>query len=469
MRADSDSPVDQETLGQLTQIVGRDFVATEHERIVDYLADETGPPVRPQAAVAQAIVKPGNATEVAEILRLANAKAVPVFPRGGGTGLCGGAVPTLPGIVLSTERLKSLHVDKDNLMAVVGAGVTLGELTGEVELQGLFFPPHPGDESAMVGGLVACNAGGARALKYGVMRNYVKGMEIALSSGELLTLGGKLIKDNTGLDLMHLVVGSEGTLCVITGVSVRLHARPACTRTMVVPFKTRRSALSAVPVLLRSGVLPLAIEYIERELAELAAAHVNLDWPCRHGSAYLIVILDGRGEEDVNYQCRSIEGVCRRYGCLEPIIGQTKKEQERVLRIRSNVYPALKRDLCDALDVAVPPASLCTLMDAIDEIAKEFGTVIPVCGHAGDGNLHPTLMRDLLDAGEDRVRQAKKAVYEEALRLRGTMTGEHGVGKIRVDDLDLFVDSRCLDLMRLVKHAFDPKGILNPGCILPQG
>jgi glycolate oxidase len=452
---------------KLKDIAGNQWVITDRERMIDYLTDETAATVKPKPAKELILVKPASAQEVSRVLKLANLERIPVFPRGGGTGLCGGAIPTVNGIVLSLERLKGLEVDKDNLMAIAEAGVTLQELIEKVEAEGLFFPPHPGDESAQVGGLVACNAGGARAVKYGVMRSYVKGIEAVLPTGEILSLGGMLLKDNTGYDLMHLIIGSEGTLAVITRAILRLYPRVAASATMIVPYDNRNDAINAVPRILQSGIIPLAAEYMDRLVVEISAANLGMEWPSKAGTGYLMFIVEGRSDEEVHLQLERISEICQSYHGLEPVIGETKKEQEKVLKIRSNIYSATKRGLvADALDVAVPPASMGSLMDAIDRVANEFSTVIPMVGHVGDGNLHPTLIKSLADGGLQNLKKAKREIYKEALKLGGTMTAEHGVGKIRIPEIDMFLNKKELGLMRGIKKVFDPNGILNPGCAI---
>ncbi len=452
-------------VNKLKTIVGTKWVITDREQMLDYLTDETAPTVKPEPASDVVLVKPASAPEVSKILKLTNREKIPVFPRGGGTGLCGGAIPTENGIILSLERLKGIEIDRDNLMAIAEAGVTLKELIEKVEEAGLFFPPHPGDESAQVGGLVACNAGGARAVKYGVMRSYVKGIDVVLPTGEILRLGGELLKDNTGYDLMHLIIGSEGTLAVITRVVLRLYPRVAASATMIVPYENRHDAINTVPKVLQSGIIPLAAEYMDRLVVEISAASLGVEWPSKTGTGYLMFILEGQNEEDVHSQLERICEICQSYHGLEPVIGETEKEQEKVLKIRSNVYSATKRGLvADALDVAVPPASMGKLMDAIDRVANEFGTVIPMVGHVGDGNIHPTLIKSLADTGMQNLKKAKKEIYKEALKLGGTLTAEHGVGKIRIPDVDIFLDKKKLELMRGIKEVFDPNGILNPGC-----
>ncbi len=453
---------------ELQEIVGEGWVITERERMLDYLVDETAVEVRPQPAGEVVLVKPANSEEVSRILKLANNQGIPVFPRGGGTGLCGGAIPTEIGIILSLERMNKIEVDQDNLMAIAEAGVTLKELIEKVEQEGLFFPPHPGDESSQVGGLVACNAGGSRAVKYGVMRSYVKGIDAVLATGELLRLGGKLLKNNTGYDLMHLIIGSEGTLAVITRVILRLFPQLGASATMIIPYDNRHDAINTVPKILQSGVTPLAVEYIDRGPIEISAEHFNMEWPCKTGAAYLMIIVDGKSEEEVYADCEKISGICKRYNGLEPVVGKTRKEQERVLKIRSNMYLVAKPKIADSLDAAVPPASMGTFMDAIDKIAVRFGTSIPMHGHAGDGNLHPHLMKDLVEKGGENLKEVKREIYREALKLGGVMTAEHGLGRIRLPDLDIFLGQKHVELMRGIKKVFDPQGILNPGCAIRE-
>jgi glycolate oxidase len=235
---------------------------------------------------------------------------------------------------------------------------------------------------------------------------------------------------------------------------------------MIVPYDNHHDAINTVPEILQSGIIPLAIEYMDRISVETSARHLGLEWPCQTGAAYLMIILEGQSEEDIFSQCERISGICRRHRGLDAVIGVTGKEQEKVLKIRSNIYSAMKRDLADDLDIAVPPANMGKLMDAIDRIAAEFGTVIPITGHAGDGNLHPKLIKPLAEESLQKLKKVKREIYEEAFKLGGTMTGEHGLGKIRIPDVDIFLDKKKLELMRGIKQVFDPNGILNPGCVL---
>lgn len=443
-------------------IVGKNYVVTERALFESYLTDETAEPVRPQPATELILVKPANTQEVSKILHFANENKVPVFPRGGGTGLVGGAVPTESGVILSMERMNEIEIDGENLMAVAEAGVTLGKLLSSAEEAGLFFPLHPGDETAQVGGLVATNAGGVRAIKHGVMRNFVKGMEVVLPTGEILRLGGKLQKNNVGYDLINLIIGSEGTLAVITKVILRLYPKFEATATLIVPFDDRHDAVNSVPRMLQDGRMPLAVEYVERDLMEKTARHIGETWPVKEGKCYLLIIEAESSRDQVLSESLKIAEICKRNGSLEPLFAEPRDEQERILRIRSNIYSALKPGTVDILDVTVPPANVGELIDAVDKISKKHGAYLPTYGHVADGNLHVHVMKkENRDIGY--VEELRSEIYEAATKLGGVITGEHGVGKIRTDKLHLYLDEKELELMRRIKEIFDPNNILNPG------
>jgi glycolate oxidase len=413
------------------------------------------------------LVKPANTQEVSEILKIANANRVPVYPRGGGTGLVGGAVPTASGIILSMERMDKIEVDKENLMVVAEVGVTLEKLLSSVDDAGLFFPLHPGDESAQVGGLVATNAGGARAVKYGVMRNYVRGMEVVLPTSEVLMLGGKLQKNNVGYDLMHLIMGSEGTLAVITKVILRLHPKFGATATLIIPFNSRHDALKSVPKILREGIMPLAVEYVEKKLMENTAKQIGETWKVEEGDYYLMIMLAEYSKDLILSESIKITDLCKKDGALEPLFIDSIREQKRILNIRSKIYSALKPETADILDVTVPPANIGRLIDAVDEIAKKCGTYLPVYGHAADGNLHVHIMKKEGE-GLEYIKKLRNEIYKVGLQLGGVITGEHGIGKIRTESLHLCLDEKQIYLMKKIKRVFDPNNILNPGCILPD-
>jgi len=449
----------------LKKIVGEDWVITARDQMQTYLYDETTPYQRLEPAEDVVVVKPATAEEISEILKIANKDKTPVYPRGAGTGLVCGAVPTQDGIVISMERFDKIdEIDKDNLMMVAGAGVTLAQLLEAVEEADLLFPPHPGDEGAQVGGMIAANAGGSRAVKYGVVRQYVKGLEVVLPTGEIAHMGGKLMKNNTGLDLMQLLIDSEGILGIITKATMRLYPKFAGTATLVVSFEDRHKAIDTVPKILQSGVIPMAIEYVDHNVIELSAENLGVKWPAQNGRAHLILILAGANEDDVYFQAETMSEVCQANGAVDVLIAERREEQADILKIRSEVYSAMKPRIAGDSDITVPPANLGKMLDALDEIAKKYDTTIYTIAHAGDGNFHPYMLKELIERGTAEV--VKEEIYKEAVKLGGVITGEHGVGKIRLKYLDYLMEPKQEEIMRGIKKVFDPNNILNPGAAI---
>ena len=451
----------EELVKELALIVGEDWITLEEERILGYLYDQTPDPMKPEPSKDVIVVKPKNAEEVSKILLVANKCRVPVFPRGGGTGLAAACMPTMSGIILSLERMNKISIDKDNLMAEAEAGATLGDLIKAADEAGLFFPLHPGDEGAHIGGLIACNAGGVRAVRTGVMRNYVKGIEVVLPTGEMLSLGGKLVKNNAGYDLMQLIIGSEGTLGIITKAWIRLQPRPQASATIIIPFEDKRKALEFVPKIFQMGVFPLAIEYMEKELVDQTAEILGMSWPCKEGKYHLMLILAETSEEALLTECEKLMDLCEKVGVLEPIIAERREEQAKILKIRSEIYSALKNELIDILDTTVPPSKMVDLIESVNKLAKKYETYIPAFGHAGDGNLHLHIMRKE-GWGRDDYDRLRDEIYEKTIQLGGTITGEHGIGYVRRECFKKFVDRKALELMKEIKRIFDPNNILNP-------
>jgi glycolate oxidase len=378
----------------------------------------------------------------------------------------GGSIPTENGIVVSLERMDKVVVDTANLMVVAEAGVTLEKLTATAESFGLCFPLHPGDEAAQVGGLIATNAGGANAVRHGVMRNYVRGIEVVLPSGDVMTLGGKLHKDNVGYDLMQLIIGCEGTLAIVTKAILKLYPKCEVTAILIVPFDSRLDALRTVPKILQSGRAPLGIEYVERDVMEITAHALSETWPSKQGSCYLLITIAETSRDQLLSESVRIEEICEKNKCLEILFADTPRERYRIERIRSNLYSVLKAAIADILDVTVPPASIGKLMDAVDETSREYSIRLPVYGHAGDGNLHVHIMRDE-KTSEDFVDEVRGRIYDAALKLDGVITGEHGIGKTRIGCVSSYLAADELELMRKIKRTFDPNEILNPGVKIP--
>jgi len=454
---------------RLKDIVGEEYVLTGKDIVQDYLLDETPPGIRPKPAECVVVVKPGSAQEISDILKLANELKVPVFPRGAGTGLVGGAIPTKDGIVISLERLnKILEIDTENMMAVVEAGVPFSVLNIEANKYGLWFPPHPGEESAQIGGVTACNAGGVRCIKYGVVRDYVKGLEVVLPTGEILTLGGKVYKDVSVYSLLHLLIGSGGTLGIITKVIVRLYPKPKTMASIVVAYDDRHKAIETVPAILKEDITPLAIEYMERDFVELSAKRIGKRWPMSSGDFFLYMIITGDSEKDAYITADTIYKICEKYDSVDGLIETSIPKQEDLLAIRSNLYTVIKDAAIDLLDITLPRANMAKFLDKLEDIGKKYNARIPFLGHAGDGNLHVFIL-DENNAGprkEDREKVLEEIYYLNK-ELGGVVSGEHGLGKTHTKIFAKLVDKEQIELMKKIKKVFDPNDILNPGCIIP--
>lgn len=456
-------------VAELQDIVGENWVITKREQMLNYLKDEVFDSVLPDIAENVILVKPANSTEISKILKLANKRKFPVVVRGGGSGLAGGAIPTIDCVLLSVERLDKIEeIDKANLMITAQGGVTYSALIEAAEDAGMFFPPKPGDVGAVVGGIVACNAAGARTVKYGGTRNFVKGLEVVLPTGEIVNLGGKLIKNAMGLDLLHLMIGSEGTLGVITKAVFRLTPKPPYSCTLVASFNERLEAMKVAPRLAPQMIIPLAGEYLDHDLCELSAKYLGAEWPAKKGNAHIFYICIGETEDEVYSQAERISKICDENGAIDVLMAETKAEQDNILKIRGEIASAQKSagNVGDFLDVCVPPAKLTDLMEGILKIEKKYNTRIPVTGHSVDGNLHPTPLKELADRG--LLEKVKEDIYKETIRLGGVISGEHGLGTIRLHNTHLWPEPKIWELMRGIKKAFDPNNILNPHRAFPD-
>ena len=454
--------------------VGRDNAFSDPDKAVDYGHDEFS--LKEIAREPDLVVKPRTSAEAAEVIRIAGAHGVPVTPRGGATGLCGGCVPLHGGVVLSLERMdRVLEVDADNQMAVTEAGVRLSDFVKAVEEGGLYFPPHPGDESAMMGGLVATNAGGSRAVKYGTIRNYVRGLEVVTPAGDVLRLGGKLEKSSTGYNLMHLFIGSEGTLGVVTKVILHLNTKPGTMRSLVVPFAELEPALETVPLIMKRGVVPLAIEFLEIEPITLTEEHIRKKWPTKLGATHLLVILDAPSEAEMDRLSEAVAAVCCEKGAIDVFIADTPSKQDEVLAIRSKIYDAIKSGTVEILDIAVPRAEVAGHVRKVRQVAAKYGMWLPTFGHAADGNVHTHIMKARFEAGRmvpvpesdwrDKADLVREELFRDCRERGGVISGEHGIGLVKKPFLSLVLDERLIELMRGIKRVFDPRGIMNPGKI----
>ncbi|MCX6004030.1 MAG: hypothetical protein NTX46_06490 [Chloroflexi bacterium] len=297
------------------------------------------------------------------------------------------------------------------------------------------------------------------------MRNYVKGLEVVIPTGEIMSFGGKLLKNNQGFDLLQLMVNSSGLLGIITKVVFRLYPKPEAMITLIISYDSRYDAINSVPKILRSGTMPLALEYFERDVIKEASQRVGIGWPVEKGAAYLMIILTGSSENDLYAQAEKIAKVCEDSRCTDVLVAEKPEQQSEIMKLRSALFPSFKERMGDTLDITVPPASIGVLLEKVDEIARKYKTVIPTYGHAADGNLHAHVMKDLSERG--LLNQVKREIYTETLKLGGILTGEHGIGQIRNKDLDLIPDKKQWELMWGIKELFDPNNILNPGVGLP--
>jgi glycolate oxidase len=460
--------------GTLEAAVGPENVISDPDKSIDYGHDEFS--LREIAHEPDVVVKPGTTDEVAAVLRIANTQAIPVTPRGGATGLCGGCVPVRGGIVLSLERMnRVLEIDADNQMAVTEAGVRLSDFTRVVEEGGLYFPPHPGDESAMMGGLIATNAGGSRAVKYGTIRNYVRGLEVVTPTGEILKLGGKLEKSSTGYNLMHLFIGSEGTLGVVTKAVIHLKARPGIMRSFVVPFAELEPALETIPLIMKRGVVPLAVEFLEIEPITLTEEHIRKKWPTKLGKTHLLVILDAPSEAEMDRLSEAVAEICLEKGAIDVFVADTPSKQDEVLAIRSKIYDAIKAGTVEILDISVPRAEVAGHVRKVRELAARYGMWLPTFGHAADGNVHTHIMKARYEDGrmvpvpesawKDKADLVRMELFRDCRERGGVISGEHGIGLVKKPYLSIVLDERQIEIMRGIKRVFDPNGIMNPGKI----
>ncbi len=465
--------IDAKALEELRAAAGAANVLTDPEKLADYGHDEFS--LRDIAIIPAAVVLPTSTDEVAAVLRWADARRVPVTPRGGGTGLCGGCVPAPGGIVLSLEKMNGVSVDKANQMAVAEAGATLAGFVAAVEEAGLYFPPHPGDESAMIGGLVATNAGGSRAVKYGVIRNYIRGLEVVLPGGAVIHPGGKYIKSSTGYNLMNLFIGSEGTLGVVTRAVIQLMAQPPVLRSLVVPFATLEAAIETVPRLLERKIVPVAVEFVGLDVIAITEEYLHKRWPTHEGTAHLMIILDAATEEEQDRLSQAVAEACLEQGALDVFIADTPAKQSEILAIRSMIYEAIKAETIEILDISVPRAEIAAHVRKVREVAARHGLWLPTFGHAADGNVHTHIMKARYEGGKviplpesawrDRIDAVRSDLYRDARERGGVISGEHGIGLVKKPFLSLALEESQIALMRGIKKVFDPHGILNPGKI----
>jgi glycolate oxidase len=464
-------PITSEILNNLENILGKQFVFTDEETRNHYGHDETEDYVFPPSVV----VKPANANEISEILKLANQNNIPVTAIGGRTGLSGGALCIHKGIGLSTERLnKILNIDEQNLQVVVEPAVITQVLREAVSEKGLFYPPDPSSlGSCWIGGNVAQNAGGARAVKYGVTKDYVLNLEVVLANGEIIWTGANTLKNSTGYNLTQLMVGSEGTLGIITKIVMKLLPKNSHNVLMLVPFYKAEQACEAVSAIFRAGIVPSALEFMERDA---------IDWTLKFNhnisvnvkdevQAHLLVEVDGNYPDILFQEAEKIMTVVEQFEIDEVLFADTEDQKNALWKLRRSVAEAVKANsIYKEEDTVVPRYELPKLLKGIKEIGNKYGFKSVCYGHAGDGNLHVNIIKGEMsdDNWNTEVTKGIREIFELTVALKGTLSGEHGIGFVQKNYMDIAFNETQIGLMKGIKSIFDPNNILNPGKIFPD-
>jgi glycolate oxidase len=461
--------VDEHIIDALRRIVGEGNVVLGAEAMEPYAHDE----VVGLRAEPEVVVRATDAAQVADIFKLAQRERVPVTPRGAGMGLSGGAVPVCGGIILSLEKMKRiLEIDKENLMVTVEPGVITGDIHRAVEAEGLFYPPDPASlDSCTIGGNIAEGAGGPRAVKYGVTKDYVCGLEAVLPSGEIITCGGKLVKNVTGYNMVQLLIGSEGTLAVVTKIILRLVPLPKVRVDLLVPYDDFQSAANTVSAIIAHRIVPTTIEFMERDSVAAVERLLQKEVPHHDAAAHLLIQLDGSRPDTVDADYEVVGDLCLENGARDVLVAKDQYTRDRLWEARRKIIEALKHEspINHMEDVVVPRAEIPPLLKGIKDVAARYAVRVVSFGHAGDGNVHVNVLKDDLpmERWEELVPPLAEEIYRLTLSLGGTITGEHGVGVSRRRYLPLALDAAQIELMRGIKAVFDPNGILNPGKIFP--
>lgn len=462
--------LDARFLEALRAALPEDGLSTEPTMREAYGHDETEDLVFPPDVV----VRPRSTAEVAAVMAICATHAVPVVPIGGRTGLSGGALSVHGGVGLALDRMdRIIEIDQRNLQVTVEPGVITQVLQEAVAAHGLYYPPDPSSRgSCTIGGNIAENAGGPRAVKYGVTRDFVLNLEVVLPDGQVVMTGANTLKNSTGYDLTRLMVGSEGTLGIVTKAVLRLVPLPHHQRLMLVPFTSAAKACEAVSAVFRAGITPSALEFMERDAIDWTLAHI----PDIHVSvpdevqAHLLVEVDGNHVDALMADCETILGVMEAHGSGEVLFAESHEEKEALWKLRRNVGVAVKaHSIYKEEDTVVPRAELPKLLEGVKEIGRRHGFRSVCYGHAGDGNLHVNIIKG--DLGDDFWEQglplAIREIFALTVSLGGTLSGEHGIGLVQRPYMDIAFNERQLNLMRAVKQAFDPQGIMNPGKVIP--
>jgi len=455
-------------LAELEAIVGAGNVLSDEESIALHSKDETEDLSFPP----EVVVRPGTTEDVSGIMKLATRERIPVTPRGAGTGLSGGALAVRGGICLSLERMnRIIEIDRENLMAVVEPGVITEVLQNEVEKLGLYYPPDPASRgSCMIGGNVAENAGGPHAVKYGVTKDWVTGLEAVLPDGTVFSTGGKLRKDVSGYNLTQLLVGSEGTLAIVTRIVLRLIPVPAHRRTMLACFDEVEAAAKAVVAIFDHKVIPAAAEFMEGAAWRAGADRIGKHLVPADHAAYLLLEVDGSSEPVVEDEALRMGEACLELGAVDVLVADTPARQKEIWSVRRAIGEAVKKIApYKEEDTVVPRRQVPQLVEAVREIIDRYGLRAICYGHAGDGNVHVNILKDETgEAWASHLDTAIREIFAKVTALGGKISGEHGIGWVQRNYMPIAHAPGELNLMRAIKRTFDPNDILNPGKIFPE-
>lgn len=457
--------IDEKDIDFLKSVTDKDRVFVgENEINEDFSHDELAGIHR----YPEILVDIKSAEEVSKIMKYANEHHIPVTPRGQGTGLVGGAVALYGGIMMNMSKMNQiLELDKDNLTLTVEPGVLLMEISKFVESHDLFYPPDPGEKSATIAGNINTNAGGMRAVKYGVTRDFVRGLEVVLPTGEVIEVGGKVVKNSSGYSIKDMIVGSEGTLGIITKAILKLLPLPKKVISLLVPFPNLEMAINTVPKIIRSKIIPTAIEYMIRDTILAAEDFLGKEFPDSSSDAYLLLSFDGNSKEEIETTYDQVAHICLENGALDVLISNTQERQEAIWSARSAFLEAIKASTTemDECDVVVPRNHVADFVKYCHGLQEKHNIRIRGFGHAGDGNLHTYILRDQLDDAtwHKKLAAVFDDMYKKAVELKGKVSGEHGIGYAKLPYLEESRGDINMILLKNIKRAFDPNYILNPG------
>lgn len=461
--------INKNILNEIEEFIDKKNIFSDKENLYKYSKDET----EDLTFLPELVIKVENAYEISKILKIANKYKIPVTPRGAGTGLSGGALAVYGGIVISLEKLnKILEIDEDNFQATVEPGVITQEFQEAVEEKGLFYPPDPASRgSCFIGGNLAENSGGPRAVKYGVTSNYVLDLEVVLPNGEIINTGAKTIKNVTGYNLTQLFIGSEGTLGIITKAVFRLLPLPAYTMLILAAFDTYEKACKSINTIMKSGILPSALEFMEKDAIDMAINFLKINLPIatdKKTKALLLIEIDGNDKNLMFKDCEKISNLLSKNVISDILFAENEYEKEQLWKIRRCIAEAVKvNSVYKEEDTVVPRAKLPELINFVKKIGEKYSFRTVCYGHAGDGDLHVNILKDNMSNEEwnNKLLKAIKELFKQTVKLGGTISGEHGIGLVQKPYINLALSKENIKIQKNIKKIFDPNNILNPGKI----